>query len=143
MDCNNMNGTKLNPALLATLLAGEHKTNGAPFTVVSNATGKDYTFKLNRAQYNGKWYSHVMVEAGYLEFKYLGFYTGKAIIYKKYVNETPAAIAATWLLNRIVTGGDLSAVTLYHTGRCLKCGRELTDANSIELGIGPTCAMKY
>jgi len=137
-----MNGTKLNPALLATLLAGEHKANGAPFTVVSNATGRDYTFKLNRAQYKNKWYSHVMVEVEYLKFKYLGFFTGSSIIHKKMANESPAAVAATWLLKRIVTGGDLSEVTIYHTGRCLKCGRELTDASSIERGIGPTCALK-
>jgi len=28
-------------------------------------------------------------------------------------------------------------------GRCCSCGRELTDDDSIEAGIGPVCARKF
>ena len=31
---------------------------------------------------------------------------------------------------------------VYHSGACGRCGRELTDPESIKLGIGPTCRNK-
>lgn len=129
----------VNTEALSSLLKGEGKVVGAPFTVLSHKTHKDYTFKVSRAPYKNVWYTHVRVETGYLQFTYLGFYTGIGIMRKGSIVNTPSAIAAAWVLKRIVTGGDLSGVTIYHTGRCLRCGRELTDAQSIEAGLGPVC----
>jgi hypothetical protein len=44
---------------------------------------------------------------------------------------------------RQVEGGKFENLTnqieLYHLGNCLKCGRVLTDSESIRIGLGPIC----
>lgn len=115
---------------------------GGAFTVRSNRTGKDYTFKIRRLEYKGQIYTHVFVEQEYLKFKHLGcFYNGLISKGGSVVN-TPAAIAAQWLLRQVI-GGRFeyvdSEVAIFHLGKCLKCGKTLTDASSIEAGLGPIC----
>jgi len=129
--------------VLFNVISREKKNSGANFTIKSLKTGKDYTYKIARKEFKGKWYTHVYVETRYLEFMYLGsYFLGK--IYRGggtvHVN-TAEAIAFilkcvekrefNWLNNNI---------ELMHTGNCLCCGRELTDANSIKIGLGPVCA---
>jgi hypothetical protein len=36
-----------------------------------------------------------------------------------------------------------SLVEVMHTGNCLVCGKTLTDAKSIEFGLGPICRGGY
>lgn len=42
-----------------------------------------------------------------------------------------------WVLNRADNLPDV--VHIYHHGRCSKCGRKLTDVESLRCGLGPTC----
>lgn len=42
-----------------------------------------------------------------------------------------------WVLNH--ADNLPSVVHVYHHGRCSKCGRKLTDADSLRCGLGPTC----
>jgi len=122
----------------------EKNNNGGEFTVKSLKTGKDYTFKVSRKEFNDKWYTHVKVEVEYDNFKRLGtFYPSKGKIYHKGSEiKTPAAEAAAWLLRQI-HGKKYSLVKdnveIMHTGSCLVCGKKLTDAESIDRGIGPIC----
>lgn len=37
---------------------------------------------------------------------------------------------------------DDESISMMHVGRCCSCGRELTNPESIELGIGPECRGK-
>jgi len=32
-----------------------------------------------------------------------------------------------------------NGVEIMHIGKCIKCGKPLTDATSIEIGLGPVC----
>lgn len=120
----------------------EKNNNGAEFTVKSLKTGKDYTFKVNRSEYNENWYTHVKVEKGYDSFVRLGTFSNGKITHKREEVKTPAALAIAWLLRQIVNK-DFDTieknVKVMHTGSCLVCGRKLTDAISIEQGIGPVC----
>ncbi|PIT96495.1 hypothetical protein COT94_00095 [Candidatus Falkowbacteria bacterium CG10_big_fil_rev_8_21_14_0_10_37_14] len=120
----------------------EKNNNGAEFTVKSLKTNKDYTFKISRSLWNEKWYTHVKVEQGYQDYKRLGTFADGQITDKKQVVDTPAAKAIAWVLRQI-SGGDYSKlnnnVEIMHTGACLVCGKKLTDAESIEHGIGPVC----
>jgi hypothetical protein len=50
--------------------------------------------------------------------------------------EAPSARAFQWLWWNL--GSDL--VEVWHAGRCGRCGRLLTDPESIERGLGPKCA---
>jgi hypothetical protein len=127
---------------LAGVIGKEKKNNGAVFTINSKATGKDFTYAISRKEYKDKWYTHVRVETGYMNFTYLGSYF-KGQIYRKGVVNTPAAKAIAYVL-KMVEAGHIAwldeRMEVMHTGNCLSCGRVLTDANSIKIGLGPICA---
>lgn len=133
----------ISPSTLKQVISREKNNNGSSFTVKSIATGKDYTYKISRSEWKGKWYTHVKVETQYLEFKRLGSYFNGKIYNKGKVVETPSAIAIAFVLNKVEQGKIAwldGKVELMHLGSCMACGKTLTDANSIELGLGPVCA---
>lgn len=124
------------------------KLNGAPFTVRSKKTGKDFTFKISQVPFKSSNYIHIKVETEYLNFKYLGWLKDGNVVKKNKdtnVNEvvnTPAGQAVSWFLRQLFNNQyDTlnSNVDIFHLGKCLKCGKTLTDANSIEVGFGPVC----
>ena len=124
------------------VLTSEKNNSGAEFTVRSKATGKDFTFKIARSLWNGKFYTHVKVEKGYLDFSYLGSYFNGKVFNKRQVVNTPAATAITWVLNKVMEQKFSlldNNVEIMHLGKCLKCGKTLTDAESISFGLGPVC----
>lgn len=133
----------IDPSALALILTTEkNNSGGADFTIVSLRTGKDYTFNIARKNYNGKWYTYVNVERGYQNYLYLGFYSNGNIIFKGAVNYSESATAITWVLRQIESGAfDVvrRQAEIFHLGQCLKCGKTLTDAKSIEIGLGPIC----
>ena len=77
-----------------------------------------------------------------MEFKHIGTYFNGAIFKKRQKVESTTAKGIAWILSKItskqfeVVNGN---VELLHLGKCLKCNRTLTDATSIELGLGPVC----
>ena len=124
--------TIISSSALSTILDRKKKTNGI-FTLRSIATGKDYTYKVSRSEFKGKWYTHISVEKGYTNFVRLGSYYGGRITNKRQLVTTPSveAGAIAWLDSKM---------ELMHIGKCVACGRDLTDAVSIQRGLGPICA---
>ena len=59
--------TIISASALATVLNRQKKTNGV-FTLRSIATGKDFTYKVSRSEFKGKWYTHIAVEKEYKNF---------------------------------------------------------------------------
>ena len=124
------------------VIKAEKNNSGADFTVKSLKSGKDYTFAISRSQFKGKWYTHVKVETGYLQFTRLGSYFNGKIFNKGQVVNSPSAIAIAFILNKVEEGKfDYldENVEVMHKGSCLRCSRTLTDAKSIERGLGPVC----
>ena len=118
------------------------KLNGAPFTIRSKKSGKDYTFKVSQIPFKNSNYIHIKVETEYLNFKYMGWYRDGKIINKKLEVDTPASQAVSWFLRQMFSNNfdNLNqSVDIFHLGKCLKCGKTLTDSNSIEVGFGPVC----
>jgi len=127
---------------LASVLSATANNKGAEFTAKSLRTNKDYTFQISRNEFQGKWYTHLYVENGYLNFQHLGTYLNGKVFKKRQVVETPSAIAIAWILAKVEEGkADLvdANVQITHLGKCLRCGKTLTDAKSIEIGLGPVC----
>ena len=129
----------LEPKTLSILF--EPKKVQGVFTVKSKATGTDYTFKYKTKQYGEKWYINVSTESGYLNFVYLGFFNGTVMLNKGKELTSPTAKAIAWILRQIKNEEweALEQVEFMHIGRCLKCNRPLTDADSIKVGLGPKC----
>jgi hypothetical protein len=50
--------------------------------------------------------------------------------------DAPSVRAFAWTWSHL----DSDAVQIWHEGRCSKCGRPLTDPESIASGMGPYCA---
>jgi len=127
---------------LSFVINAEKTNSGAEFTVLSKATGKDFTFKINRSEFNGRFYTHVKVEQQYQEYRYLGTYFAGAIRRKRELVESASAKAIAWILKKVEEQKfELlnEKVEIMHTGSCLRCGRTLTDHESIEIGLGPIC----
>jgi len=139
-----MKATKTNfsSSALLPVITSEKNNNGAEFTVVSKATSKDYTFRIKRTEFNERFYTHVYVETQYLEFQYVGSYFNGRIKKKGNYVDTPTAKVMTWILSRVEAEMFETLdeqIEFLHIGNCLKCGRELTDAQSIKIGLGPVC----
>lgn len=128
---------------LAPALTSEKNNRGAAFTIKSKSTGKDYTYKIIRSFYNERWYTHVKVETGYLQFKRLGTYFKGHITNKQQVVTTPSAVAIAFVLDKVENNQFKwldTKMEVMHLGKCLCCGRALTDSESIQRGVGPVCA---
>lgn len=133
---------KISSTALQLVLLADKKNTGAEFTIRSRESGKDYTYKIKRSAFKGVWYTHIFVEKTYLQFDYLGSYFIGKVWLKKQEVKTPAAIAIAWVLNKVQESKFTlldSKIDLFHLGSCLRCGKTLTDAESIEHGLGPVC----
>lgn len=136
---------KISSTALESVLNNDKNNSGADFTLKSLATGKDYTYKIARKEFKGKFYTHVSVEVGYLQFQYLGTYFGGAVRRKGAPITTPSAQAIAYVLGKVEEKKFAfldEKMDLMHKGACLVCGRALTDAQSIETGLGPVCRNK-
>lgn len=133
----------ISSSALFSVIKAEKNNSGSDFTIKSIATGKDYTYAISRSKFKGNWYTHISVEQEYLKFVRLGTYLNGKIYNKGQVVNTPSADAIAWVLLRVEQSKfDLldEKVQVMHKGSCIRCGRTLTDAQSIERGLGPTCA---
>ena len=140
MDKHIISSTTLNSVIKA-----EKNNDGASFNIKSLVTGKEYTYTISRKKFNDKWYTHISVEMGYMNFKRIGTYFKGKIFNKSAVINTPSASAIAWVLRKVEEGKfNLlnQSVEITHMGSCLRCGKPLTDSNSVGRGLGPTCASK-
>jgi len=57
--------------------------------------------------------------------------------------DAPSAQAVAWLLRQVYLGTNDDALfgraSIWHEGRCGRCGRKLTVPESVESGFGPEC----
>lgn len=130
---------------LRNLLISEKQNSGSEFTIRSKESGKDYTFSISRHQFNNRWYTTIHVETGYMNFTKLGIYFNGKIINNKQVVDSNSAKTIAWVLERVEAQRYEfldSKVELMHLGKCILCGRTLTDATSILYGLGSHCRNK-
>jgi len=126
----------------------------AVFTVSGQRTR--FTFKVNRkdAQPGSRYqdptyFVSVLTRGGGDEdraYSYVGILRpvdGSIVFTKgsKIQPSAPAAKALVWTMKHVWAGKALPApAAVYHEGRCGRCGRPLTDPESILRGFGPECA---
>lgn len=133
-------------AILAFLLSGR-----ARFTLESKRTGKRYTYEIRRTRIRDSddpasaarrpYFVDLLV--GPDEWRKLAWFlpgdsTLRAPRNSVGIARTPAWRALQWYLHHL---GDDRA-NFWHSGRCGRCGRELTDPASIETGLGPICRQR-
>jgi len=124
-------------------LFAEKNLKGGRFTLKSIASGKEFTYSISRSEFKGTWYTHVKVENNYLEFRRIGTYRNGKITNKRISVDSPSAKAIAFVLNAVEQKRfDFldSKMETYHLGSCIRCGKTLTDSDSINRGLGPICA---
>lgn len=135
-------------SIKSVLISAENEnTNlkGGEFTIESKKSGTDFTYRIITKPFNGRPYTHVYIETQYLKFKHIGTYKYGNIYKKGEKVLTPGATAIGHVLNQVQKNNTETLdkqLNTYHLGSCLKCGRTLTDANSLKTGIGPVCGHK-
>lgn len=136
-----MTANYFDPIALLKVIQATKNNSGAEFTATSKVTEKHYTFKINRYKHKNVWYTGVAVSYEYLKYSYLGNYQDGVVKYKGKEVDSPSARAIAWLLRRVEADDQirLNDVETQHFGKCIKCGKPLTDPASIQAGLGPTC----
>lgn len=135
------------------LLAGN-----ATFTAQSDKTGTRFTYKVKRADpRDGQqepprlWFVSLLSGPdNENDFQYLGmirpprenqdgplaFEHG---IKSRIACTAPSFIAANWVISHLLRNRPTPSCSVYHEGRCGRCGRKLTVPESIVSGFGPEC----
>jgi hypothetical protein len=136
------------------LLAGHAK-----FTLVSKVSGHRKTFEVVKAPpkdgFPEGWFVKLLVgpdngsDYRYLgiirRHSYVGTPNGLAFAPNREGFGVDACNAMVWFIKLINENKDArfnEQAEFWHSGYCSRCGRELTDPESIARGLGPVCAEK-
>ena len=115
----------------------------ARFTLESKTSGQHYTFEISKRKFgdNEFWFAAVLTAGD--QYTYLGKLISRKTIQftakSRLTEDAPAVKALSWFLRALAAGIIPESVVVYHSGRCGRCGRELTDPESVRCGIGPVC----
>lgn len=133
----------------AYMLAGDAKV-----TVVSKKTGERFTYRVKAKENPSQqlpldgsvpartvhFVSILVGPDNDADYRFIGtIFDGKVYAHGRksnISNDAPSAKAFQWVWANL----DSEAFELWHSGRCARCHRELTDPESIERGLGPVCA---
>lgn len=116
----------------------------ATFTLKSLTSGAHYTYRVAAAKVDeGKPAVHfVSVLTGSEAYTYLGtcFAQGPMrLTQKSHLAPGASAVKAFQWLQRNPASTEAE---VWHDGTCARCGRQLTDPESIATGLGPVCRTK-
>jgi len=120
----------------------------ATFTLVSKKTGARYTFKVRKPKNDGPpvFFASLLTGANNeTDFTYMGIAKKNGVrttAKSSMTNESTPVKALDWALQNLDAGHMPETMEVWHTGRCMRCGRLLTVPESVASGIGPDCAEK-
>ena len=128
-------------AALKFLLAGH-----ARVTLRSLKTGTHYSYKVHRPVDSFVHFVSVLDGPDNTsDYSYIGFIRrGKEYVWggrnSKKGDDAPSNQAFAWAFRKLVEGEISPKLQVWHEGRCGRCGRVLTNPQSILTGLGPVCA---
>lgn len=115
----------------------------ATVTLRSMKTGTRFTYRIKKHKTEELYFVGVLNGPDNTNnYQYLGtiFPEGFSVTRKSQINfKAPSAVAFHWFAKNM----EHAAVEVWHEGACGKCGRKLTVPESIESGLGPTCASRH
>jgi hypothetical protein len=129
------------------ILAGD-----ATFTV-ENGKGQHYTYHIGSSSDDKRpklYFARVMTgnENNNIEnhYKYLGVIDPKTGMVRftkasKYSDKSTEYLVLAWAIKQVWDQREIPAgYAIRHNGSCGRCGRKLTNPESLNTGIGPECA---
>lgn len=118
----------------------------AYFTVLNTLTSKSFSYRLIKARGKELYWLSVLSSPNIYTFAGTIIPTNDGFKYHqgkgKYSFNVPSVKSVIWVLAKARKGGLPSSVEVLHIGRCGRCGRPLTDPESIKTGLGPICREK-
>src|SRR5208282_1059422 len=116
----------------------------ATLTFRSLRTGAHFTYKIPKNDRGENFYAKVLTGPDNTsDFTYIGMIIGgvfKTTAKSKMRRGSLPVDALTWALAQFQKNVMPDQMEVWHTGRCGRCGRELTVPESVATGIGPDCA---
>jgi hypothetical protein len=124
----------------------------ARFTLVSQKTGKRFTYRMRQSKDEGSkpkvwWVSVLTGSDNETSYSFIGTIFSRLGDFKYSTNKAkllkydPRVAAFEWFYFAAQRGQLPEKLEFWHEGRCGKCGRTLTVPNSIESGFGPECIL--
>jgi hypothetical protein len=122
----------------------------ATFTVVSRKTGERRTFRAALApnpKLDGPWFVSMLTGPdNENHYRYLGVVWSGTAGMRFTPHGKPGMEGAKeivgWVFRALEAGTLTEQAEFWHEGRCGRCGRLLTDPESIARGLGPICIEK-
>lgn len=122
------------------------------FTLVSTSTGTRFTFRAStpREVREGRptpiFLSLLRGPDNSADYTFLGTLWPDGYRHgarSRVTKDAPSARGLDWFMRTCLFGNDIPAgLEVWHEGSCCRCGRALTDPESIARGVGPVCAGK-
>jgi len=120
-------------------------SGNAVFSIKNPRTGKHMTFKVRRTKDAKMYLVYVLTGESwaYVGCVFMDMPMELRKGRKGMAYNTQSFQAASWVFRRLGNlRKDLTGAEFWHAGQCGRCGRALTDPESIECGIGPVCRGK-
>jgi len=117
---------------------------GKSFVTFQNPlTENRFTYKVAKHKVDDIYFVHVLTNPEVYMFlgtiRNYGFrYSNKSKINR----DAKSVIVFDYVFHHLIMETLNSTIEIFHDGRCSKCGRQLTDPESVEYGLGPYCRKK-
>lgn len=128
-----------NDTALPYLLAGN-----AIVTITSTRTGVHYTYRIHQPDDTSPHFVSVLTGPNNTsDYAFIGTIFDRSVYRhgkKSHISAAaPSAIAFSWAWKHIVACRIPDSLVIQHSNTCGRCGRTLTDPDSLALGLGPIC----
>ena len=114
----------------------------ATFTLVGRETRYTYRVSAPREDHGNAHTRFVSLLTAPDQYTYVGMLSEDGIRLTRkstYLHTSLPVRAFDWFWRRARVAAPTPGLEFWHAGRCARCGRELTDPESIARGFGPHC----
>jgi len=127
----------IDPKLLVQVMLG----GNALLTFESKKTKDHRVFHIRKDTYSKKDFTKAVRYKVFRNGMWIATFTDMQLSFISVSN--PDNKILEWIWDHILDPAYIDRqLAIYHNGKCCVCGRQLTDPESIKLGIGPTCRDK-
>lgn len=116
----------------------------AYFTLESKRSGTHYAYRVAKHKTDNVWFVGVLSGTAGRDYHYIGVINDKGQFFHTKGSRLQATnervVAFSWFWKKASAGPLPDSLGFYHQNKCCKCGRALTDPESIARGIGPVCS---
>lgn len=118
----------------------------ATATFTSQRTQQRFTYRVRKSEDGSMFFVSVLTGAdNESSYTYIGHIKASQNIFwhgrkSRIAADAPSVKGFAWAWQAIAAGRIPAGLTVWHAGKCGRCGRKLTVPQSIETGFGPECA---